>query len=98
LPFGREQTRVTQVGVMLLIPDTNFWIDAKRPIDFPALARGEPFAATAGKPVNGTVRIVLRHRHEAWAAPALPSRDDPAIGTTTRGRQHERWLRKEGLL
>jgi hypothetical protein len=56
------------------------------------------FAATAGKPVNGTVRILVRHRHEAWSPPSLPSRENPAIGTITRGSQHERWLKKDGLL
>jgi len=50
------------------------------------------YAAATSKPVKGTVIIKLRHRHEAWSPPELPSRDAPAMPPITRTDQHERYL------
>ena len=47
--------------VKLLLPDTNFWIDAKRPIDFRGIVRGDSFVVVVPRKVLSELD---KHVHE----------------------------------
>jgi hypothetical protein len=55
------------------------------------------YAAVAGKPVRGSVRIPIAWRNEVWQPPDLPTYDEPELPPITRTDQTYREKEAEGL-
>ncbi len=53
------------------------------------------FGAASGKPQSGKLAIPLRHQHEPWPVPELPTLLAPALNVSPRAGQKERHEERE---